>query len=226
MKKTLGQNGLNFIANKFKELKALVDKKVDKVNGKGLSTNDYDSTAKSKVDAIPANPKYTDTTYDLSKYAEKSDISRCKTKGYNTSSVWQALGTTRDLEDWIGDFDKRTRELKDNKGLTGASSEFKQQLIECNNARDIKLLAVRWGRIVQLHFYYVYNSNSSTTSFWEYTIPKEFMPANAHYGVMFHGDFEIFPKKDGSDARMTVRKEYGLNSGEIAGTVTYFAQHQ
>lgn len=37
--------------------------KVDKVSGKGLSTNDYDATAKSKVDAIPANPKYTDTTY-------------------------------------------------------------------------------------------------------------------------------------------------------------------
>lgn len=158
--------------------------------------------------------------------ADKSDISRCKTKGYNTSSTWQALGTTRDLEDWIGDFDKRTRELKNNKGLTGDASEIKQQSIECNNARDVKLLAVRWGRIVQLHFYYVYNSNSSTTSSWEYTIPKEFMPANAHYGVMFHGDFEIFPKKDDSDARMTVRKEYGLNSGEIAGTVTYFAKHR
>ena len=37
--------------------------KVDKVPGKVLSTNDYDSTAKSKVDAIPTNPKYTDTTY-------------------------------------------------------------------------------------------------------------------------------------------------------------------
>lgn len=63
MIKAIGQNGLNFIANKFKELKTLVDKKVDEVDGKGLSTNDYDSTAKSKVDAIPANPKYTDTTY-------------------------------------------------------------------------------------------------------------------------------------------------------------------
>jgi hypothetical protein len=34
-----------------------------KVDGKGLSTYDYDATAKAKVDAIPANPKYTDTTY-------------------------------------------------------------------------------------------------------------------------------------------------------------------
>ena len=38
--------------------------KVDKVTGKGLSTNDYTAAAKAKVDAIPANPKYTDTVYD------------------------------------------------------------------------------------------------------------------------------------------------------------------
>ena len=40
-----------------------LDKKVDKVEGKGLSTNDYSNDAKSKVDAIPNNPNYTDTTY-------------------------------------------------------------------------------------------------------------------------------------------------------------------
>ena len=40
-----------------------LDKKVDKVSGKGLSTNDYTSADKSKVSAIPSNPKYTDTTY-------------------------------------------------------------------------------------------------------------------------------------------------------------------
>ena len=80
-----------------------LDKKVDKVSGKGLSTNDYTSADKSKVSAIPSNPKYTDTTYkagsglslsgttfnvdstiarksdipsgvDLSEYAKKSDI--------------------------------------------------------------------------------------------------------------------------------------------------------
>ena len=31
--------------------------------GKGLSTNDYTEEAKAKVDAIPENPKYTDTVY-------------------------------------------------------------------------------------------------------------------------------------------------------------------
>ena len=38
--------------------------KVDKVTGKGLSTNDYTNAAKAKVDAIPASPKYTDTVYN------------------------------------------------------------------------------------------------------------------------------------------------------------------
>lgn len=158
--------------------------------------------------------------------ANKSDISRCKTKGYSSASSWSDVSSSRDLEDWIGDLDYRTRELKSNKGLTGASSEFKQQSIECNNARDCKLKAVKWGRIVQLGFYYVYNSNSSTTSSWEYTIPKEFIPSGAHFGVILRGDFEIIPKNDGSDARMTVRKEYGLNSGEIAGTIIYLARYQ
>lgn len=140
--------------------------KVEKNGSKVLSDNNYTNAAKAKVDAIPANPKYTDTTYDLSPYAkttdltayakktdltpyakstdiktklseltddsthrlvtdsEKStwngklssvsgqDISRAKTKGYNTSNTWQSLSTNRDLEDWIGDFDKRTRENK------------------------------------------------------------------------------------------------------------------
>ena len=53
-----------------------VEYKVDKIDGKGLSTNDYDDAAKKKVDAIPPDPKYTDTVPDLSPYAKKSDINR------------------------------------------------------------------------------------------------------------------------------------------------------
>ena len=138
MIKILGQTGLNFIGNKYKELKKLVDKKVDGVDGKQLSTNDYTNEAKKKVDAIPTNPKYTDTvtsvvdnltTDDGTKAlsakqgkalqdgkADKSNISRCKARGYNTSNIWTNLDTERDLEDWIGDFDKRTRELKSGGG--------------------------------------------------------------------------------------------------------------
>ena len=212
---------------------------VTKVDGKGLSTNDYTKDDKRKVDSIPDNAKFTDTTYDLTPYAKKTevptkvssltndsgfktesevlaliqsssklkkeivttlpttgkedviylikdkdgqtgnvyteylwiggafevigstkmdlsgyakktdiktklsdmtadsnhrlvtdaekttwnnklssvsgqDISRAKTKGYNTSDTWASLATSRDLEDWIGDFDKRTRTNKEN----------------------------------------------------------------------------------------------------------------
>lgn len=198
---------------------------VSKVDGKGLSTNDYTDAAKAKVDAIPASPKYTDTTYDLTPYAKKTelmtesdinsliakstklkkevvtslpstgkddvlylkkdgndvnnsyveymwingaweiigntkidlnpyakktdiktslsemaqsssyrtvtdsekstwnsklstvsgqDVSRAKTKGYSSASSWTSVGNTRDVEDWIGDFDKRTRTNKEN----------------------------------------------------------------------------------------------------------------
>lgn len=38
-----------------------VSNKVDKVAGKQLSTNDFSNSHKSKVDAIPSSPKYTDT---------------------------------------------------------------------------------------------------------------------------------------------------------------------
>lgn len=41
-----------------------IGRKVDKVDGKGLSSNDYNNAAKAKVDAIPDDPKYTDTVYD------------------------------------------------------------------------------------------------------------------------------------------------------------------
>lgn len=51
---------------------AINDSKVDKVDGKGLSAHDYDDTAKAKVDAIPSDPKYTDTVPDLSPYATKN----------------------------------------------------------------------------------------------------------------------------------------------------------
>lgn len=41
-----------------------IESKVEQVEGKGLSTNDYTDEAKQKVNAIPTDPKYTDTVYD------------------------------------------------------------------------------------------------------------------------------------------------------------------
>lgn len=46
------------------DIQKIADDKVDKAEGMGLSTNDYDNAAKAKVDAIPDDPKYTDTVYD------------------------------------------------------------------------------------------------------------------------------------------------------------------
>ena len=48
-----------------------VSNKVDKVDGKSLSTNDYTNESKMKVDAIPENPKYTDTVYDDTEIKDK-----------------------------------------------------------------------------------------------------------------------------------------------------------
>lgn len=45
--------------------------------------------------------------------AYNKNISRGRTRGYNTSSVWLGLSSERDLEDWIGDLCKRTTELKE-----------------------------------------------------------------------------------------------------------------
>lgn len=71
--------------------------KVDKVTGKGLSTNDYTAADKAKVDAIPANPKYTDTIYDDT--ALKERVAAIEGKG----SAWDAKsdfsGSYNDLTD-------------------------------------------------------------------------------------------------------------------------------
>jgi hypothetical protein len=69
------------------------------VSGKGLSTNDYDNTAKGKVDAIPANPQYTDTTYvfnstynaSTNKAATMADIPGGIIQAVSGSSVTQQL---------------------------------------------------------------------------------------------------------------------------------------
>lgn len=62
-------------------IKSLDENKVNKENGKQLSTNDYTTEDKAKVDAIPADPKYTDTVQDLSGYVKKSDVFDGKTSG-------------------------------------------------------------------------------------------------------------------------------------------------
>lgn len=199
------------------------DNKVDKISGKGLSANDYTDSDKAKVDAIPANPKYTDTTYDLSKYAEKSNISRCKTKGYNTSNTWQSLSTERDLEDWIGDFDKRTRELQNNKGLTGDSSEISQQVFSPNSGGSFTVNATKWGRIIQLSFMYDFDADRTTYRRWRFALPEKFTPSGTLSGSATEGWFRITPNSGHTSAELEISTFNGMRQAQIAGVITYIA---
>lgn len=210
--KALGQAGLDFIANKYKELKKLIGDKVDKVDGKGLSTNDYDATAKSKVDAIPTNPKYTDTTYDLSKYAEKSNISRCKTKGYGSASSWSNASTERDLEDWIGDFDKRTRELKDNGGGVEEIS------LPSSAPRQIK--AYKCGHLVTI---VIDSCSVNTMARMSLTLPSKIRPIGD--GIV------IFTPEGGSTSYVRIRSSGDMYlgnanaNGHVCATITYITNN-
>lgn len=69
-----------------------VEDKVDKVDGKQLSTNDYTNEDKTKVDNIPENPKYTDTTYDLSSYLTAKDLEGYKKADGTTVGELKAEG--------------------------------------------------------------------------------------------------------------------------------------
>lgn len=128
MIKILGQTGLNFIGNKFKELKALVDKKAD-----------------------------------------KSNISKCKTRGYNTSNIWQDLGTERDLEDWIGDFDKRTRELKSGGG------DFRNIEVPANS-KITGVLNYRYFFVYKIGGLVCINALIDLESLLKIQLPTEFKP--------------------------------------------------
>lgn len=225
MKKTLGQIGLNFIASKFKELKALVDKKVDKVDGKSLSSNDYTNEDKQKVDAIPTvvdNLTTDDATKALSakqgkalqnNKADKSDISRCKTKGYNTSSVWQSLDSTRDLEDWIGDFDKRTRELKEGSG--GGVEEIS---LPSSAPRQIK--AYKCGHLVTI---VIDSCSVNTMARMSLTLPSKIRPIGD--GIV------IFTPEGGSTSYVRIRSSGDMYlgnanaNGHVCATITYITNN-
>lgn len=266
MIKTLRQNGLNFIASKYKELKSLLNTKADKseiktklseliedsthrtvtdtekstwnnkvsqVSGKGLSANDYDNTAKAKVDAIPTNPKYTDTitsvvdnliTDDATKAlsakqgvvlqytkADKSDISGCKTKGYDTPSTWQALSTERDLGDWIGDFDKRTRELKSGgkpdvfNRTTGGGTGF------------IKF--IKNGNMVTVHVSMTASNKTNQSVQQEFYVDEKFRPYDSFVTPLVNGVLQV-----NSSGLCTVFLARVYNSSSsIDGVVTYVA---
>ena len=73
--------------------------KVDKVTGKGLSTNDYTAADKAKVDAIPASPKYTDTVYDDTAVKNRLTAVENKVAGIEAGSGSSFSGSYNDLTD-------------------------------------------------------------------------------------------------------------------------------
>ena len=75
------------------QIGASLSGKVDKVDGKGLSTNDYDNTAKAKVDTIPDNPKYTDTVYDDTVLSGRVSTIEGKESGWDVKQDALVSGT-------------------------------------------------------------------------------------------------------------------------------------
>ena len=67
--------------------------KVDKVSGKGLSTYDYNKTAKDKVDAIPEDPKYTDTIYNDTTLSNRVSTIEGKENGWDAKQDALVSGT-------------------------------------------------------------------------------------------------------------------------------------
>lgn len=71
--------------------KSLWNNKVDKVTGKSLSTNDFSNSHKTKVDAIPSSPKYTDTVTTINGKTgaiTKDDIVALGIPSQNTNTTY------------------------------------------------------------------------------------------------------------------------------------------
>lgn len=157
------------------------DGKVDKVDGKGLSSNDFTNMDKAQIEAHEAkiddfnqytqeinakaeqalannaelDNKKADRTEIKTKLSEMTDdsthrtvtdsekstwngklstlygqeISGAKAIGYGGASSWQAISNMRAIDDWIGDFDKRTRENRSNMAKKSDIVDFKRCIV-------------------------------------------------------------------------------------------------
>lgn len=143
--------------------------------------------------------------------ADKSDISKCKTKGYDTSSTWQTLGTTRDLEDWIGDFDKRTRELKSGgkpdvfNRTTGGGTGF------------IKF--IKNGNMVTVHVSMTASNETNQSVQQEFYVDEKFRPHDSFVAPLVNGALQI----NNSGLCVVFLVRVYNSSSSIDGVVTYVA---
>lgn len=92
---------LGDVSEKFNTLEKIedeVDKKVDKVEGKGLSTNDFTNTYKSKVDSALQSYTETDPTVpSWAKAANKPSYAYSEITGKPTLSTVATSGSYNDL---------------------------------------------------------------------------------------------------------------------------------
>lgn len=95
------------LSTKIQSVEQTVANKADKTDIKTkLSELTDDSTHRTVTDSEKS------TWNNKLSTVSGQDVSRAKAKGYSSASSWSSVGSSRDVEDWIGDFDKRTRENK------------------------------------------------------------------------------------------------------------------
>jgi hypothetical protein len=92
--KTLITNNATTTNANFKKAKQAIDGKVDKVTGKGLSTNDYTTAEKNKLGALPTNAEL------QAGYVAKVSGKGLSTEDYTTAEKTKlgALPTNAELE--------------------------------------------------------------------------------------------------------------------------------
>lgn len=113
--------------------------KVDSIDGKGLSTNDYTDVDKAKVDAIPADPKYTDTIPDLTDYAKKEELSGKADISSIPTSLSQLTNDTNfktetEIQEMIVKYSSLKKEVVDALPSTGEENVF--YLVKDNKGKD------------------------------------------------------------------------------------------
>ena len=127
-----------------------LEKKVDKESGKGLSSNDFTNQYKAKIDSIPADAKYTDTTYDLSIYDKTLDVDAKLAKKANASDIKTKLSEMIDdsTHRLVTDTEKAAWDKKVDKipGKSLSSNDFTDELkkkLESNsNNSEIEELSI------------------------------------------------------------------------------------
>lgn len=98
---------VNALGQEIRAIGEITTQKADKTDIKTkLSELTDDSTHRTVTDSEKS------TWNNKLSTVSGQDVSRAKAKGYSSASSWTSVGSSRDVEDWIGDFDKRTRENK------------------------------------------------------------------------------------------------------------------